>query len=239
MLDALFIISCLFLIPSPTREAIVASQNFDFITSEKILEKFPKEKVTNEVLFYRIINNFCLNNVKETQKLLDQIEQRFELPERYKSVASLIRNEVGFWKDDYDDLADIGREMKKVKDRLHNANGGPTTQKLQDEIVKRLDKKIKDLEDIIKKPKDDDVADSKLPNNQKPQDDTRIENENGPGHINPVKFKELTENWVNIPPRERASALQTLTQGLSVRHREAIENYFRILADSYNTKGRQ
>jgi len=38
-----------------------------------------------------------------------------------------------------------------------------------------------------------------------------------------------------MSPREQARALQELTQGMSARHREAIENYFRNLAKG-NTK---
>jgi hypothetical protein len=34
-----------------------------------------------------------------------------------------------------------------------------------------------------------------------------------------------------MPPREQSEALQRLTEGLSPRHREAIENYFRTLAN--------
>lgn len=38
------------------------------------------------------------------------------------------------------------------------------------------------------------------------------------------------QEWGRLPPREQARALQELTAGLSPRHREAIENYFRNLA---------
>ncbi len=58
--------------------------------------------------------------------------------------------------------------------------------------------------------------------------------------INPqvglTKMKKLVEQWGNLPPRERAQALQEMTQGMSPRHREAIENYFRNLAVAQNRK---
>jgi hypothetical protein len=60
--------------------------------------------------------------------------------------------------------------------------------------------------------------------------DSRIVNAGGPGHVNPVKMKKLVEEWGRMPPREQARALQEFTQGMSARHREAIENYFRNLA---------
>lgn len=52
----------------------------------------------------------------------------------------------------------------------------------------------------------------------------------GPGHIDQKRLKTLVENWGSLPPREQARALQELTQGMSPRHREAIENYLRNLA---------
>ncbi len=46
------------------------------------------------------------------------------------------------------------------------------------------------------------------------------------------KLTKLMEQWGSLPPREQARALQELTQGMSPRHREAIENYFRNLAQN-------
>jgi hypothetical protein len=52
----------------------------------------------------------------------------------------------------------------------------------------------------------------------------------GPGLVDQKRLKTLVENWGSLPPREQARALQELTQGMSPRHREAIENYLRNLA---------
>jgi hypothetical protein len=43
-------------------------------------------------------------------------------------------------------------------------------------------------------------------------------------------MSKLVQEWGRLPPRQQQEALQQLTQGLSPRHREAIENYFRNLA---------
>jgi hypothetical protein len=43
-------------------------------------------------------------------------------------------------------------------------------------------------------------------------------------------MSKLVQEWGRLPPRAQSEALQQLTQGLSPRHREAIENYFRNLA---------
>ncbi|MCI0639996.1 MAG: hypothetical protein L0Y72_12105 [Gemmataceae bacterium] len=60
--------------------------------------------------------------------------------------------------------------------------------------------------------------------------DSQIANQGGPGRVDQAKLKKLVEEWGRMPPREQARALQELTSGLSARHREAIENYLRNLA---------
>lgn len=51
-----------------------------------------------------------------------------------------------------------------------------------------------------------------------------------------AKVKKLMDQWGSLPPREQARALQELTQGMSQRHREAIENYFRNLAQNQSRR---
>jgi hypothetical protein len=60
--------------------------------------------------------------------------------------------------------------------------------------------------------------------------DSQIANQGGTGQVNTAKLRQLQENWGKLPERERVRALQDLTRGLSSSHREAIENYFRNLA---------
>jgi len=66
--------------------------------------------------------------------------------------------------------------------------------------------------------------------------DSNIANNGGSGVVDQAKLRKLVEQWGNLPPREQARALQDLTQGMSPRHREAIENYFRNLALAQNRK---
>jgi hypothetical protein len=60
--------------------------------------------------------------------------------------------------------------------------------------------------------------------------DSRIANNGGRGTVDQAKLRKLTEGWGRMQPREQARAIQELTRGMSPRHREAIENYFRNLA---------
>ncbi len=63
-----------------------------------------------------------------------------------------------------------------------------------------------------------------------PMQDSNPGGGSGEGNVDQKKNKKLAEKWGNLPERERARALQELTQGLGQAHREAIENYFRNLA---------
>ena len=60
--------------------------------------------------------------------------------------------------------------------------------------------------------------------------DSRIGGQGGTGRVDPQKMKNLLDQWGKLPPREQARALQELTRGMSAKHREAIENYFRNIA---------
>jgi hypothetical protein len=74
-------------------------------------------------------------------RLLDDV---VDAPERYKMVATLMHFDMLSWKDK--DLGSIARKMDNVERRLELARGGPQTQKMQKEIVDRLDELIKELE---------------------------------------------------------------------------------------------
>jgi hypothetical protein len=60
--------------------------------------------------------------------------------------------------------------------------------------------------------------------------DSRVGGTGGTGRVDPQKMKNLLEQWGKLPHRERQQALQDLTRGMSPKHREAIENYFRNIA---------
>jgi len=65
-------------------------------------------------------------------------------PERYKTVSALMLLDMQMWKEK--DLAAVARKMKVVEDRLEIAKGGPGTQKLQKQIIDRLEELIKEEE---------------------------------------------------------------------------------------------
>jgi hypothetical protein len=72
------------------------------------------------------------------------IEDVADAPDRYKLVSILMLYDMRNWKDK--DLGWIARKMSNIERRLELARGGPQTQKMQKDVVARLDEIIKKLE---------------------------------------------------------------------------------------------
>jgi len=199
-------------------------------------------------LFFKAVSEHSLLNRKDaTTSISRLLDDAIAIaPERYKTVSALMLLDMQTWKDK--DLASVARKMSNVERRLELAKGGPETQKLQKEIVLRLDELIKELENKKKPPPPGDGPpnDGSCPDGGQPSPgsgppkgnkatspatESGIVPQGGTGQVDPLKFKKLVENWVTMPARKRAEALQELTQGMSQRHREAIEIYFRNIND--------
>jgi len=74
-------------------------------------------------------------------RLLDDVS---DAPERYKMVAALMHFDMLTWQDK--DLAWIARKMDVIQRRLDLTRGGQQTQKMQKEVLVRLDEMIKEKE---------------------------------------------------------------------------------------------
>ena len=72
------------------------------------------------------------------------LDDAVDVPDRYKMVAVLIALDMQSWREK--DLGEIARKMDNIERRLELARGGPQTQKIQKEVVARLDELIKQLE---------------------------------------------------------------------------------------------
>lgn len=212
-----------------------------------VLKGFRPEQVVDPMayLFHRsVAEHALLNKAEATQTITRLLDDGIGSPERYKTVSALMLLDMETWKDK--DLGAIARKMENIERRLDLSRGGPQTQKLQKEVIMRLDELIKELENKAKKkpgngtgqPNGGGCPDGGQPGNtpgsgntpNAPMPDSTLPPGGGTGRVDPVKMRKLVEEWGRMPPREQARALQELTQGMSARHREAIENYFRNLA---------
>lgn len=96
-------------------------------------------------LFHKAVAEHALMMRTEAdQSILRLLDDVADAPERHKMVAALMHFDMQSWKDK--DLGWIARKMNNIERRLDLTRGGPKTQKMQKEVVLRLDEIIKQLE---------------------------------------------------------------------------------------------
>ncbi|MBY0527212.1 MAG: hypothetical protein K2R98_27705 [Gemmataceae bacterium] len=181
---------------------------------------------------------------KTITRLLDDVA---DAPERYKMVAALMFFDMQGWKEKLD-LGHIGRLMGNVERRLDLARGGAETQKIEREVIHRLDELIKQLE---KQGGGGAGAGSGPPNggacpggaggsqpgnspgntNQPsaPQQDSMGGTNGGPGNVDLKELKNKIESWGKLPEKERAAAMQDLIKSLPAANQKQIEEYYKAI----------
>lgn len=187
-------------------------------------------------LFHRAVAEHALGLKDDASRsIMRLLDDTLDSPERYKMVAILMAFDMQGWREK--DLGDIARKMDNIERRLELSRGGAKTQKIQKEVVARLDEIIKQLENSCNgqcsgnggscpnggKP-------GSTPNN--PQLDSYGGNNAGSGNVDPKKFETIAREWGKLPEKERAKAMQELSRDMPPKYRDVIESYFRKLATS-------
>jgi hypothetical protein len=96
-------------------------------------------------LFHRAVAEHALLLKEQANRtILRLLDDAVDVPDRYKMVAVLMALDMQSWREK--DLGEIARKMDNIERRLELARGGPHTQKIQKEVVARLDELIKQLE---------------------------------------------------------------------------------------------
>jgi hypothetical protein len=100
-------------------------------------------------LFHKAVAEHALMMKDQADDTIDRLlVDVTDSPERYRMVAALMHFDMLTWQDK--DLGWISRKMGVIKDRLDISRGGKKTQKMQKEVLVRLDEMIKDLENRAK-----------------------------------------------------------------------------------------
>ena len=100
-------------------------------------------------LFHRAVaEHGLLLKDDANRSILRMLDDAQDVPDRYKMVSILMAFDMQSWKegDIPAKLGGIARKMDNIERRLELARGGPKTQKIQKEVVARLDELIKELE---------------------------------------------------------------------------------------------
>jgi hypothetical protein len=198
-------------------------------------------------LFHRAVAEHALikkdDAMRSIVRLIDDVS---DAPDRYKMLATIMFLDMGNWKRDEKDLANIKRLMDNSERRLGQARGGKITQDIQKKIVFRLDELIKEKEAQSKSGSGQANGGNcpgggKQPGNgggsnpSAPMQDSNIATNGGPGNVLEQKLKAYQENWGKMPENERARAIQELTRDLPPRYKQVIEDYFKSLNRINNT----
>jgi hypothetical protein len=193
--------------------------------------------------FFRAVSEHALI---QREAALDDIDHLLsdvaDAPERYRTVGALMVFDMMQWKDK--GLDPIVRKMNSIKDRLEIARGGEKTQKMQKDVVFRLEEIIKELENQKKggagnggncPSGGDKPGDGNKPNDtirsSSPAPDSMILGGSGAGKIDLRKLNDVAGKWGKLPEKERADAMKDLTRDLSPDLRETVEKFFKELAN--------
>jgi len=219
------------------------------LTTRKIYEEAldaltlvkPEEAVDPSVyLFHKAVCEHALMLKDQADSSIDRLLVDVpDAPERYRMVAALMHFDMLTWQEK--DLGWIARKMDNIQRRLDLKRGGKNTQKMQKEVLVRLDEMIKEIENKQKcsgncpnggscpsggqQPGDGPGTDK----SSSPQRDTQGGSANGTGQVDSKRVKEIAEVWGKLPEKERAQALRELTRTMPAKDRAVIEAYFKEL----------
>lgn len=212
-----------------TLRAEAATLSNDYQHSQQLLRLVTTtEKNQPKILYLKAVNAFALNDHKTASEAVEQFDlvTSSEVPVRYRSLMAMMKYDLEQWGDP---LRDIERDMRISGDRLQNAYAGEGTQKIQKQIIDKLDKLIKEEEDkknqqqkmLIKLPAQPGVL--PMP------DSLPTSGDSGPGKVTETELRKIGEQWGGLPPEKRAKIVDDITRELPVKYREAIINYFKSL----------
>jgi hypothetical protein len=179
------------------------------------------------LLFYQAVAFHRLLKKDECVAALDKLlENESVLPRRYVTVARLMDADIRPL--EVDSLDEIARLMLDIRRRLGFGHAGKRVRQQEDDVIAKLDKRIKQIEEQIQKMPGKGQG-SGGPQSSNPAQDSQNLGGKGAGDVDQKRIGSKS-GWGNLPPKEREQALQQISKDLPAHYREAIEEYFRKLA---------
>jgi hypothetical protein len=178
------------------------------------------------LLFYRMVAYHQLVEPDRSRAALVELMEHEELlPQRYRQVAEMIRQDLSGLKDE--SLDHVSRRMNDVRRRLELGQAGKTVQVVEKGVVDSLDKMIKQLEEQRQQQM---MGGSGSAQSSTPMQDSQLPELKAPGRVDPRDIGHQS-GWGDLPPKEREEALQQIGREYPAHYRQLIEQYFRDLAD--------
>ena len=176
------------------------------------------------LLFYKGICYQRLLQKDEALETLNLLDENSEsIPVRYRQLTQLMIRDLKPLK--VDSLDEISRIMDDIQRRQKLFRSGTKVRKQEDDVISKLDKMIKKLEEQAQKSS----GKGGTSMGGDPLDDSLPAGGSGPGEVTPKKQSD-GGSWGNLPPKQRAAAMANLVKDLPPHFREVIEAYFRKIA---------
>lgn len=194
-----------------------------------LLEAIAAEQVVAPVCyrFFKAVAHYQSNQMDQAMVELDQLASLSNVPHRYVETANLIRAELLPVKQQ--SLQSIAHDMRRVGRRLENGQTGEKVQVLANDVVKRLDTLIEELE---QQQRQQSASGGDSSQSSGPMEDSRLPaGGQTKGEVGDRALK-ISTDWGKVPEKEREQALQQLDRRFPGHYREAVEQYFRRLATS-------
>lgn len=182
------------------------------------------------VLFFKAVCQHRLLMKTDGLETIGQLlNNTTEVPVRFRTVAELMQADLAALEEK--SLNEVARMMSDVERRLRFGRGGVRVQKVEEEIVARLDEIIKKIEAQQGGGGGGGGGDGPSNSNSSggPAGDSRVKGSTAPGEVDERDIGRKS-GWGSLPPKEQAKARNLIDRELPPHYRAAIEEYLRKLA---------
>jgi hypothetical protein len=180
-------------------------------------------------LFYEAVCQQQLLKKADGLETLDKLLHRTDgVAEPYVRVATLMQNELQSLDDQSLDL--ISRKMQDSERRLDLGRGGQRVQKVQEDIVESLNELIKKMEQQANAQAQAGQGDNNSNRSTGPAEDSSIKGAPAPGNVDKKNLKKQG-GWGDLQNKPLPEAKDLLNREFPSNYRDAVEQYFKKLAD--------
>ena len=152
------------------------------------------------------------------------------VPARYTAVATLMRHDLEQLREA--SLGEVAKKMADVERRLILGRGGEKTQMVEEEIIESLDEIIKKIEQQQSSGGGGGGGGQGGNQNESggPANDSSVKGAKAPGEVDKKDIGNKA-GWGTLPPKRAAEAKNVINRNFPSHYREAIEQYFKKLAN--------